>query len=113
MNGKKNAFSQPAVAGGYVPVTQTTSTYSDTVFGCKCIVNGGNGLFFVTLDEAIEDARYLVVATPVQPAGGVACTAQLDGAPTSTQFEITTLNAAGAAIDAGVMFAVFQIPKTV
>jgi hypothetical protein len=106
----KNSFSQPAVAGGFVPKGQTVSTYSPTVFGCKCIVNGGVGIFLVTLDEPIEDGRYVVVATAVNP--GEITTAQLDSAPIADQFEILTLDDTDTQIDSGVMFAVFAIPKT-
>jgi len=106
----KKSFSQPAVAGGYIPKDQTISTYSATTFGCKAIVNGGVGIFFVTLDDPIEDARYVVVATAVNPGVNTSC--QLDGAPTSDQFEIITLDKTDAAVDSGIMFAVFPIPKT-
>jgi hypothetical protein len=111
----KSQFSQPAIAGGYIPKGLTASTHAKGVFGCQAINNGSVGSSTVSLDDPIPLidglVQYLVIASPATDtlAAGISVLVSSFG---EFQFNLDCLNDVHVAVDSGVFFAVYQIPKT-
>jgi len=111
-------FTQPAIAGGFLPDGSTDLTYSALTFGCKALKQAADGDWLVTLDDdklrANGTGAGIQNCVVVPGCGNDVSGATLIGvvvtAASLNTFRLKAFTTASAAIDAGISFAVYALP---
>ncbi len=106
-------ITQPLIAVAYCPEGTTVSEYSRHVAGL--IANKvGTGDWLFQLDRGVPSGKLIVLASLVLASAAestiVVTLAGADAAGNVQQFEITTRDSSGAALDTGLMVGVTTIP---
>jgi hypothetical protein len=101
-------FTQPAIAGGYLPAGVTNGGYSPYTFGMKAQQVVTPGGWYCTLDKSLKAGTYIVQCSVVDASisRNIACTMTIaDGS-----FQFQCLDKVDEPVDGGIMVTVYPVP---